>query len=781
MARGGRGELELTSMITPMLVQAYGAAFAIIVGSVVLGRAICTLCGGPRRWWAAPAVGLASLIVVASAAIKLPGRGATAAVVCAVVLLAAAAYLLRRGRPRFPLGDLVVGGASLLGASIPFVANGRVGVQGPPWDNDMAVHLLIAEALRSSKMAKIWTIPGGYPLGPHSVVATLGTAADLSLVAVFTGLLMATVSLIALAAADVLAKEALWRRAVVGVLCSLTYLVASYYGEGSFKEPIMAGFLLGFVLHLEQVKARWSEESPAARCGLVIPAGLLVGGAIYTYSYLGMVWFGATVAIWTVVEVMGRPALVRGWISWRRLSGAAPWVAGMVLLGLVLLLPIAGQLTSVFHALGLSPASNGSFATNDLGNLPGPLSPYQALGVWTSQDFRYATNSFHQGEGAALALGVLVFGLLWSLRRRQLVLPAAAIASGLVYWYTQRTQSPYVAAKALVIGAPVFMALGLRALLTRPERDRATNALVLAIAALFCGLAAYSSYLTLQTEPVQAPEPGRELAAFHLRIGDAPVLFLGIDDFASWQLRDSPVYALASAYSVSQAGVVPRSGGYGGGPLDFDSLSAADLDRFPYVITTNTPYASQAPANFRLIAHARLYALWKRTGPTAPFRVLDASGQPGAILDCSSTLGKRLHAARGQASLMTEPVVAPGVSLSAGQAGSMPIALPRGRWELSAQYISYFNLDFSAQRRRWTMPAYSGRNGPWFAVGEVTGRGVHSPVSVIAEAERPSLLTGGRVTAVSIYQIAATRVPDTRRVVSLRDACGKYVDWYRLS
>jgi hypothetical protein len=765
-------------MITPMLVQAYGAAVAIIVGSVVLGRAICALCGGPARWWAAPVVGFASLIIVATVAIKLPGHGVTAAVVCALVLLAAAAYLLRRPRPRLPWGDLLVGGTSLLGASIPFVANGRVGLQGPPWDNDTAVHLLISETLRSSRMARIWSVPGGYPLGPHSVVATLGTALNLPLDMAFAGLLMASVGLIAVAAGDLLAHESLWRRVIVGVLCSLTYIVASYYGEGSFKEPIMAGLLLGFVLHLEQVKERWGAASPARRCGLLIPAGLLVAAALDTYSYFGVIWFLATPAVWAVIEVAHRPALVRDWFSRRRISAAAPWMAGMLVLAIIILLPIVGQLATVFHLIGVSPATTTQFAKTDLGNLPGALSPFEGLGVWTVQDFRFVPNNLHEGEGGAFALGVLVVGLVWSLRRRQLVLPAAAIASALIYEYVRRTQSPYVAAKALVVAAPVLMAVGLRALLTRPGRDRSTEAAVLAVAALFCGLVAFSSYLTLQTVPVQAPEPGRELAAFHRRTGDAKVLFLGIDDFAAWQLRDSQVYAPASAYSVSAPGV---STPFNGSALDFDSVSPTDLDRFRYVITTNTPYASQVPANFHLAARGRLYALWERTGPTAPFRVLEAPGQPGAILDCTTPSGRMLAASRGEASVMATPVVAPGASLSAGQTGSMSLALPAGRWEVSAEYLSYFNLHFSAEGRRWTMPAYLGRNGPWFAVGEVTGRGVNSPVTVRASAERPSPLTGGRVTAVSIYQIAATRAPDTRRIVPLRDACGTYVDWYRLS
>ena len=772
-------------MITPMLVQAYGAAFAIIVGSVVLGRAICVLCGGPQRWASAPMVGLASLIVIAATTIRLPGRAVTATVVCAVILLAAAAYLLRRGWQRFPFGDLVVGGAALLGASIPFLANGRVGMQGPPWDNDMAVHLLIAQALRSPTMARYYPIPPGYPLGPHSLVATLGTTLDLPLDMVFTGLMLAVVCLTALVAADVLAKEALWRRLIVGVLCSLAYLVAAYYGEGAFKQTIVAGLLIAFVLHLEQLHERWGEATPARRCALVLPAGLLGAGAIYTFSYFGATWFVATVGLWILFEVAARPGLAfaraRDWVSPPRVRAAAPWIAALVVLAVIVLIPIAGQLRTAFELIGgVSPASTVNFAPHDLGNLPGALAPYEALSVWWNPNFGTIMTTFHQGEGVAVAVAVFCFGLLWAVRRRQLLFPAAAAAGWLIYFYVNHTQSPYVAAMALIIPAPLYMAVGLRALLTRGQGDRWNHAALLGAAALFCAFAAYGSYRDLQSEPVYAPEPATELAAFHQQTGDRPVLFLGIDDFAAWDLRDAPVDAPASSISVSAGGVYPSPAKpWNGLALDFDSIVPTDLDHFAYVVTTDTPYASQAPANFHLVARARLYELWKRTGPTMPFQELDLSGQPGAILSCSSPLGKQLRRERGQAALMTPPVTATGPSLSAGQTGTMSIALPRGKWELSASYLSYFNLDFSAAGKHWTMPAYQGRNGPFFAVGEVTGHGVHAPVTVTVKAERPSILTGELITDVTIYQLAATRVPDTRRIVPLKDACGKYVDWYR--
>ena len=85
---------RVATIIAAMFAQAYGAAIAIIVGSVLVGRAVCAVCGGPRRWGAAPLVGLSALLVLADAAIKLPGKAQTASVVCIGAVLASAAFLV---------------------------------------------------------------------------------------------------------------------------------------------------------------------------------------------------------------------------------------------------------------------------------------------------------------------------------------------------------------------------------------------------------------------------------------------------------------------------------------------------------------------------------------------------------------------------------------------------------------------------------------------------------------------------------------------------------------
>jgi hypothetical protein len=763
-----------------MFAQAYGTAIVIVLLAVLLGRAICALAGGNETWWGAPAVGLAALIIVAGAAIQLPGREVTAVVLVCVVSVAAVVYVVRSKVVVLRRGELLIGLLAIAGASIPFIASGRIGLQGVSLDNDTTSHLLNAEALRSTRMDALWGAHNGYPLGPHSLVVTLASPLHEPLDLAFAGLLLGVVPITALVAAGVVADEKLWRRAVTGVVSSLAYLAAAYYAEGAFKETILACLLLAFAVHLNQVRARWALASATRAWCSVLPSVLLAAGAVYTYSYVGLTWFAVTVALWAVAETVYRPSLLLGWLSARRLRRTAPWLAGTVVLGLLVLLPVAGQALTFFRSVGFSPS--GAIPAAALGNLRAPLSPYEMFGIWVSQDFRgFPSNVFHAGELAAIAVAVALWGLWWSIRRRLFVLPAAAVGCSLIWLVSSHGQSPYVTAKALAIGSPIVMALGLRGLLSSQRGTASTRVFSLAAAAAFCSLAAYSSYQTLRSEPVQAPTATRDLAELHRITGNAPILFLGDDDYAPWQLRESAVSALASN--------TPSAGGVTARPnkpyvfataTDFDSVQPADLDHFRYVITSNSPYASQAPANFRLLATTPLYQLWQRTGPTVARQVIEPSGAPGAVLDCRSAAGRKLSHRPGEASVVRAPVTAPGPGLTAGGSAAVPLRLPPGQWDISLQYYGSFDLTVTSQGLRRTMPAYLGRPGPFFDVGRVMGNGTKTPVVLIFSVPRPSIVTGtGLFTAAPL--IAATPVPAQRRLVPLSHACGQYVDWYRLS
>ncbi len=114
----------------------------------MLGRGILVLAGREGSTWLSPAVGFAALMIVCEVAVSLPGRGWTA--VAAVVILCAASVWV--GIAAAPPGRRAwtrsSGAAMLLLLSIPFLANGRVGVLGITFLNDTHWHLLLAEGLR---------------------------------------------------------------------------------------------------------------------------------------------------------------------------------------------------------------------------------------------------------------------------------------------------------------------------------------------------------------------------------------------------------------------------------------------------------------------------------------------------------------------------------------------------------------------------------------------------------------------------------------------------------
>ncbi len=76
------------------------------------------------------------------------------------------------------------------------------------------------------------------------------------------------------------------------------------------------------------------------------------------------------------------------------------------------------------------------------------------------------------------------------------------------------------------------------------------------------------------------------------------------------------------------------------------------------------------------------------------------------------------------------------------------------------------------------MPAYLDRPGPVFAMGSLTSDG--TPTTLSVHAVRPSFLSGSNLVAF-LSTVYATRSPETRTLIPLNRACGRYVDWYQLS
>jgi hypothetical protein len=534
----------------------YAAVAAICVSSLAIGQAAVRLCGG-RSWsWLSPSVGLALLCAVCWGTVRLPGDGVVSAVVVVVLTVAAAAYLWGRveeGGEALRAGWPVALGA-LLAASLPFIVEGHLGILGTSFNPDMSQHLLAADRLGEAHSSQL--LNQGYPLGPHSIVVALGKGLGVGLVQGFSGLTVAVAALASLTALAALRNLPALPRTAGALLVGLAYITASYLAQGAFKETMQALFLLAFVLALRETDRTWATLHLR-----FVPASLIAVGSIYTYSFPSLVWLGPTLALWLLFFVAGgrirRPRASSAGVSGGRTGPATralgPSPARALGLAAVvfgaLVLPELGRMLD-FH----------SFETFDpngpgLGNLFGQISPFEVLGIWPSGDFRLAP-----GDGAVPALGyylgiafglvLLAYGLAQLWRRREAAILAGLGAAALAYAAARVAGTPYTAAKAIEIAAPLVALAILLPLLGRLyvpwRRKSAPPPWVPVTATLFISAVGVCSLLALANAPVGPTSYSSKLSEYRRLVGEGPTLVYAspqlLDDehgepFLAWELR----------------------------------------------------------------------------------------------------------------------------------------------------------------------------------------------------------------------------------------------------
>jgi hypothetical protein len=752
------------------------ALCAIVAASCTVGLAIWRACRLRAGRALAPVVGFAALVAVAPVLLRLPGHATTAAVLLAAIAIAAGVWCRAELLAGVRRADAAATAAiAALATLIPFVSSGRFGALGMSFNDDMAVHLRAAEYLKATGHAPPYGFNSGYPTGPHSLVAVVakgvGTGAD----AAFNGLSMAVPVLVAVAALSLARELAPWRRVLIALLPALAYLPITYYAEGAFKETMLAAFTLTFALVVRDLAA-----AGRVRAAGLVPLAVLAAGAVATYSYPGVVWPAGTLAL-TVAAY----AVAGGYVRHPRralaaVRGVLPALGAAVAILVVLLAPALPRLVNLFHSLSLSPAGTGAIAKNNLGNLAGQLRVFEAFGIWPTDDFRFVPpDRFHAGLLAAVAVGAAGFGLLWFVRRRDFALPAAVLFAAGVFAVVRHTQSPYVAAKALVILSPLVVAVAGRALIAPigdvPAEVRFAK---LATAIVFVGGVAWSSFLTLRSAYVGPPAHQNQLISLRPLVKGTPVLFLGDDYYIGWRLFDATVTAPPDEAPIpftlrGQKSSAP------GEPLDFDSVDAATLNRYEFVITTRTAYASTPPPNFRRVAVTADYEVWRRTGPTPDHSILNEGSAPGAILDCATPAGRHLSRERGTAVVLPTPVLRRGpAAVPAGARYTVGLRLPAGRYSLSLQYTSPQDVRLSAPGLKQSLAASLDRRGAMWPAGTlVVPRSGSVPVT-FSVPRRPPL--GSRSQIATFGLVAAVPGDGTPQRVPLRRACGRYVDWYRL-
>ena len=561
------------------MIGTYAAALAICVAALAIGQAVITLCGR-RRWsWASGPVGLAILCAVCWATVRLPGHGQVSAIVVLALLAASAVYLQGRGagwREAFGEGWPVAVLAAF-GASLPFIVEGHFGILGTSFNPDMSQHLLAADQLAHGHSGQL--IRQGYPLGPHSIVVALNKGFDIGLVKGFSGLTVAVAVLAPLTALGAFRELRPLPRTAAALVVGLAYVVASYFAQGAFKETIEAFLLLGFVLCLREA---WREPVPSQL--RFVPCALIAMGTVYVYSFPGLLWLLGTAIVWAIVEwartifvpddpsaggaPMGAP---RGAQAAKQPSTVGeigvtgPAVARSVLIPiaalLILIAPEIGRMIDFHKFETFDPNGPG------LGNLFGQISPFEALGIWPSGDFRLAPGDGAVPAaayylGAAFATVLLLYGIWACWKRRETVVLSGLAVAALAYLAARVGGTAYTAAKAIEIAAPLC-ALTILLPLTREvpwflSSDRTKKGttqgrrpqLGLAAAVVFLGAAGLCSALALANAPVGPGTYSSSLTRLRPLVADGATVVLAshellADDhgtnYIAWELRGGRV------------------------------------------------------------------------------------------------------------------------------------------------------------------------------------------------------------------------------------------------
>jgi hypothetical protein len=584
----------------------YAAGLAVCGASLAIGQAAIGLCG-VRRWsWLAPAVGLALLCALCWGTVRLGGDGVFAAIAATLVTVAAVAYLwgrLEGGAEALRIG-WPVALIALLAASLPFAVEGHFGILGTSFNPDMSQHLLATDRLAHGHSSQL--LHQGYPLGPHAVVVALNKGLGIGLVQGFSGLTVAVAVLAPLTALTAFANLGPTPRIAGALVVGLAYMVASYFAQGAFKETMQALFVLAFALALRESTRSW-RDLPLR----FVPAALIAAGSMYVYSFPGLIWLGGATVMWMALEY----AMNRRWPSLRLILLAT-------LVFAVFVAPEIGRMIDFQSFETFDPSGPG------LGNLFGQISPFEALGIWPSGDFRLAP-----GDGAAPAIGyylgaafgllLLLYGIASCWRRRESALLAALAATALAYAAGRIVGTPYASAKTIEIAAPLAALTILLPLLDRVEPSfypamagkssarlrRAFVAVAFVLAAGVC------SALALANAPVGPISYSPALTGLRPLVAADSTLVLASDGlladehgtpYISWELRGGRV-CIAAEGELDEPPpgvrfVVTRSAAV---QSPFPGLRVRRLAP-PYVLWESTrPVRSQSPCPLIAVRQAR--------------------------------------------------------------------------------------------------------------------------------------------------------------------------------
>jgi hypothetical protein len=391
----------------------------------------------------------------------------------------------------------------------------------------------------------------------------------------------------------------------------------------------------------------------------LLPLALAAAALVGVLSPGGLVWLGPLLLALLV-------------IAWRRFGARPALLRAVAFAALLALLIVPVLATGI-----VPPTTKPLIGSNGEGNLRGPLSPFQALGVWPSGDFR-----FHP-DGApvtavliALAIGAALLGLwaAWRRRAERPLLYASALLAGAAIAVLG---SPWAAGKALATASPIALSLALLGALWALRRDRLAGGLLLAALAggvLWSNVLAYGGVsLAPYGQLHELQQIGRRFA------GQGPAL---MTEYNPYGARHFLRRLDAEGASELRTRTVPlREGGSAGKgeSVDTDRIEPGALFEYRTLVLRRSPLRSRPPAPYRLVWAGRTYEVWQRpegdTRPPPGFLPLGGS-EAAAPRACSAVEALARSARAGGATRLLAARHPPYYNATAG-----PFEVPRaGRY-----------------------------------------------------------------------------------------------------
>lgn len=656
----------------------------VVVFSWALGIGLGLVSAVDLRAMTVPAGFLAGMALM-TLAFNVGIAGTPTVIACAVLAVLGPLWLLRAGRLRALLAErfasrrgLLLSGCGVAAYAIamaPLAGSGRSGVVGYVLNNDPAIHLALTDALHHGTAHTVGhpsdalqyatgLFRQGYPLGSYTWLLFARTLTGLDPFHLWTPMIAVAIGLLAIVMYRLLRTVGAPPpyAAPAAVVVANGHLVFAYLLQGGAKEVIMPLAVYGTV----------ALALPVARGAPLrglLPALLGAAAAVGDFGPAALAWLGPAGLV-----LLGIPA-VRMYRRRVRADLKALAIAGGI--GLVILIPVFVASLRFYrsvHATVSDPSS--------IGNLLGPVSVWQSVGVWLAHDYRFSTPDHpaltHIGIAFVTALAVCGVGYaIWRVQLAVLTPLLAGIAGVVIV--TPRT-SIYFDAKTYEVLAPAVglaAAAGVLALVRLAGRFAPVAIVAGVLAAAGVIASDVSGYLGAWTTPKTRFD---ELAQIGRRFhGQGPLLVMDYEQYAFYILSKLHPY---DDWGYEQLLRHPHLRFPGWLPTaqtpDFDDYSLPHIESFPLLLERKAPGASLPPANFRPVYETEHYRVWRRTaGPVPQLHAFwGRNGQLGASPLCRSGRITVPRASRliEQARATHKPVVA-------AIGGAPPIgAVPAAAW-----------------------------------------------------------------------------------------------------